>query len=462
MDLTAISLLDAAGLVADRKVSPMELTLACLDRIEALDTQINSFITVTSEQALVAAQRAEDEILSGNYRGPLHGIPLAVKDCFDTEGIRTTAGSDFWRNRVPDGDATAIRHLADAGAILLGKLNMHEWAWGTTNVNPHYGTCLNPWNTAHVAGGSSGGPAAGLAARFVFGALGTDSGGSIRTPASFCGVAGLKPTFGRVSLSGVAPHSWSLDHAGPMARSVSDLAELLQAIAGFDSADPRSSRRTAEDYSASLGGGVKNWRVALLDLGDFSEVDPEVANAARLAAEVFTELGASVIEVDVPGLRDARQANRIISAADALAFHKDRIRAEPERFGSDVLERLRDAENVTAVEYAAARHEQRIFRRQFDQFFDDFDVLLSPAAPVTAPLVEPPEGQPPTSTSISLFASPFNLTGLPALSVPCGFNGKGLPIGLQLAAGPWQEARLLQAAAAYESATSWHGAAPQL
>jgi aspartyl-tRNA(Asn)/glutamyl-tRNA(Gln) amidotransferase subunit A len=462
MEPTSLTLTEAAALIAGRQLSPLELTRACLERIERFEPQINSFITLTADSALEQARRAEAEIARGEYRGVLHGIPVALKDSFATKGVRTTAGSAFLADWIPTEDATTVRQLTAAGAVLLGKLNMHEWAWGTTNINPHYGDCNNPWDTAHVAGGSSGGAAAALAAGFCFGALGSDTGGSIRTPAAFCGVVGLKATYGRVSLQGVTPLSWALDHAGPMARTVRDAAELLGVLAVYDPADPASSRQPAADYTAQLDQGVRGWRVAVLDASQFPETDPEVWAAVTNAAEVFASLGAEIIETELPGLRDARQANRVISAGDALAFHRQRLDAEPERFGADVLERLRDAETVTAEQYARARQQQGVARRQLEGFFDSYDILLSPAAPVAAPLRRPPLGEEAVRTSISLFAAPFNLTGLPALSVPCGFTSGGLPIGLQIAAGPWQEARLLQAGNAFEAATDWHLRKPEL
>jgi aspartyl-tRNA(Asn)/glutamyl-tRNA(Gln) amidotransferase subunit A len=464
MELTQLSIEEANKLLSQRKISPVELTQAHLRRIQEIDPSLNSFITITPEAALQAARDAENAFLREEPRGFLAGIPIALKDLFETEGIRTTAGSLFFDTYIPHADAVVVRKLKDQGIVLLGKLNMHEIALGVTNENPHYGDCCNPWNTAHISGGSSGGSAAALAGGLCQGALGTDTGGSIRIPASLCGIVGLKPTHGRVSLRGVIPLSWNLDHAGPMARNVYDVALLLQAIAGHDPADPYSPNVTTVDYLTRLGDGVHKWRIALAEDEFYNDPqinDPEVQDAVHKAANVFIQLGADVERVAFPEAQQAAAANGLMTTSDGAAFHRERLQEHPERFGKDVLTRLQMGAAYTSTEYILARHTQTTLSRQFDHFFSDFDILLTPTTPITAPrrgsanAVE-------RAKLLTRFTAAFNLTGLPAISLPCGFSADGLPIGLQIIARRWAEAQLLRAAFAYEQATEWHLRNPDL
>jgi aspartyl-tRNA(Asn)/glutamyl-tRNA(Gln) amidotransferase subunit A len=464
MELHTLTLTEAADLIARGRISPVELTQALLDRIARIDPRLNSFITVTAEQALVQARSAEAEIRRGVDRGPLHGIPLAVKDLFETEGVRTTAGSKHLAAYLPAADSTVVSRLNDAGAILLGKLNMHEWAMSATNINPHWKTCANPWDLTRISGGSSGGAGAALAAELCLGAISSDTAGSIRIPSSFCGVVGLKPTFGRVSLRGALPLSWNLDHAGPMARRVQDAALLLQMVAGYDPADPCSVAQAATDDSG-LRSGVRGWRVALA-LDGFSSAakqpDPEVIAAVRAAAQVFEQLGAHVVEITLEGAQAATRSTLNMIVADAAAYHRERLAQQPEDFGADVLESLRRGAALPAVEYAQARRVQSSFRRQLELLFDDYDLLLTPTMPIAAPLVEEPEQDRSARPSLVSYTAPFNLAGLPALSLPCGFTSNHLPIGLQIVARPWAEALVLRAGYAYEQATDWHQRRPSL
>ena len=461
MDLTALTITEAAGLLARGEVSPVELTQAFLRRIEGLDRALNCFITLTAEAALQSARQAEAEIRGGDYRGTLHGIPLALKDLYETRGLRTTAGSKFFADNVPSTDAVAVERLNIAGAILLGKLNMHEIALGVTNNNPHFGACHNPWNLDCTPGGSSGGNAAALAAGLCLGALGSDTGGSIRIPASLCGVVGLKPTYGRASLRGVIPLSWSLDHAGPMARRVKDVAVLLQAIAGYDPLDPAAVDVQVPDYLAEIDQGVRGWRIALANDGFLKRADAEVLEAVHAAAQVFTRLGAEVIPAGLPNGRDAALNNGLIVTSEAAAFHRQRLVEHPEDFGADVRQRLQTGAAYTSTEYVLARRTQAELRRLFELFFNEYDVLLMPTTPIPAPSLDGPDAVEQART-LTRFTAPFNLTGLPALSLPCGFTRDGLPIGLQIVARPWAEAALLRAGQAYEMATEWHLRRPEL
>jgi aspartyl-tRNA(Asn)/glutamyl-tRNA(Gln) amidotransferase subunit A len=453
-ELTSLSISEAVVGLARRELSPVELTKAHLGRIEQVNPQLNAFITVTSELALHQAAQAEQEMQRGEHKGPLHGIPLALKDLFETKGVRTTAGSSFFARHVPDDDAVCVDKLRSAGAVLLGKLNMHEIALGVTNENPHFGDCRNPWDESCITGGSSGGNAAALAAGLCMGALGSDTGGSIRIPAALCGVVGLKPTRGRVSLRGVVPLSWNLDHVGPMARTVGDTALLLQAVAGYDPADPWSVDVPVEDYSAHLDEGVQGWRVALADDEYFvhaSVVDGEVLEAVRGAARTFEALGARVDSLPFPGAREAALANGLMTASDAAAFHHQRLAEHPQGFGADVLKRLQTGAAYSSSDYAQARRMQTVLQRQFSHFLETFDLLLTPSVPI--PATERGAGDAvERARLLTRFTAPFNLSGLPALSIPCGLTRSGLPIGLQLAAKPWAEAKLLRAAYAYEQA----------
>jgi aspartyl-tRNA(Asn)/glutamyl-tRNA(Gln) amidotransferase subunit A len=452
MELISLTIQEAANLLKTKEISPVELTNAHLDRIRQLDQRLNSFITLTPELALQQARQAEAEIWQGNYKGPLHGIPLALKDLFETEGIRTTAGSTFFAEYIPEEDAVAVQKLKQAGAVILGKLNMHEIALGVTNENPHYGDCCNPWDLSCITGGSSGGNAAALAAGFCMGALGSDTGGSIRIPASLCGVVGLKPTYGRVSLRGVIPLSWNLDHAGPMARSVADVAILLQVIAGYDGQDAWSINMPVDDYLSTDSQDLSGLRVALASDGYFTDtdiVDKEVQNAIDATALVFESLGAFVERVPFPNAREAAMANSLMTPSDAAAFHHQRMEENPQGFGQDVLKRLKAGASHSSTEYSLARRVQTILRCKFKEFFEEYDLLLTPTTPITAPIRGSADAVERASL-LTRFTAPFNLTGLPALSVPCGWSGEKMPIGLQLIGKAWSEAKILKAGELYE------------
>ncbi len=461
MQLTNLTLSDASQLIRAEAITPLELTQACLDRIRQVDPLLNSFITLTAETALADARQAGEQIHRGDYLGPLHGIPLALKDLYETRGVRTTAGSKVFGQYVPDQDAVTVQRLKTSGAILLGKLNMHEIALGVTNVNPHFGACRNPWDRERVSGGSSGGCAVALAGRLCYGALGSDTGGSIRIPASLCGIVGLKPTYGRVSLRGVIPLSWNLDHAGPMARTVHDTAMLLQAIAGYDPLDPGSIDIPVDDYLNQITVGMRGVRIALAAGEFFQKADPEVLQSVEAAARVCAELGAHVKKVDFPQAHQAARANSLMVPSDAAAFYQKQLEENPQLFGADVLQRLQTGAAFTSTDYALARRTQAELRRVFEAFFADFDLLLTPTTAVAAPPISGPDAVE-QARLLTRFTAPFNLTGLPAISIPCGFTSDGLPIGLQMVSRPWAEVSLLQAAYAYEQATNWYQKEPEL
>jgi aspartyl-tRNA(Asn)/glutamyl-tRNA(Gln) amidotransferase subunit A len=460
MDLNQLTLMETAALISRREISPVELVKAYLERIYELDPQLNCFITATPETALETARAAEVEIGRGIYRGPLHGIPVGLKDLFETQGTLTTAGCRFFSGYIPAEDATVVRKLKESGAVFIGKLNMHEIALGVTNENPHYGVCSNPWDPARISGGSSGGSAAALAARLCLGALGSDTGGSIRIPASLCGIVGLKPTFGRISLRGVVPLSWNLDHAGPMGRRVEDVAALLQAIAGFDPDDPASVPVEVEEYLGSMSGNLSGWRVALAVDEFFKRADNEMLNAVQNAARVFENLGAIVEEVELPGAHEAAQANGLMVTSDAAAYHRERLMNQPQEFGADVLQRLQTGAGFTSTEYILARKTQTDLKRRLERFFEKQDILLTPATPLAAPLKGADTVE--RARQLTRFTAPFNLTGQPALSLPCGFTSEGLPLGLQIIGKSWSEAALLKSGYAYQQATEWHLRSPSL
>ena len=466
MDLTSLTLTEAYNLIQDRQISPVELTRAFLERIEQINPQLNCFITLTPDIAIQQAQRAEKILAHQSEDNPrlsqnLIGIPLTLKDLYETHGIRTTAGSAHFKDFIPETDAVAVTRLTRAGAVLLGKTNLHEIALGVTNVNPHFGTARNPWDRTRITGGSSGGSAAAVASGLCLGSLGTDSGGSIRIPAALCGIVGLKPTYGRVSLRGVIPLSWNTDHAGPLAKRVADAAVLLQVIAGYDRKDPYSIKHPRGDFLSRLTSGIKDWRIVLAVDDYFYPTDREVWEAVQAAALVFRALGARVEQRPFPGMLPAAQANLLMVTSDAAAYHKERLENHPEGFGEDILRRLRSGAAHTSTEYIQARRTQTLQRRQFEQFFKDVDILLLPTTPVAAPMIEGPDAVE-QARLLTRNTAPFNLTGLPALSLPCGFTSLNLPIGLQMIAPPWAEASLLRAAQAYEQATEWHLRKPVL
>lgn len=446
---------EAAALLRARTVSSVELTRACLARIDALDHELVAFITTTPESALASAERADDELARGTDRGPLHGMPIALKDLYDTAGVRTTAGSRILRDHVPTEDSAVAARLAAAGAVCVGKTNLHEWAFGVTNQNPHFGAAKNPWDRARVPGGSSGGSAIAVATGMCFLSPGSDTGGSIRIPAALCGIAGLKPTYGRVSLRGAVPLSWTLDHAGPLGRTVRDLALAMDVLAGYDAADPASVDIAVADHTRALDDGVRDVRVLVPTNRFFDDVDAEVETAVRAAIELLRSLGARVSEVTLPHTHLLRATQRAIITVDAATYHSADLTDHADAFGADVRERLAAAETISAREYAQARRDRELVRRAWSELLGTMDVIVTPTTPITAP---PRESQDALAAAARLTAntSPFNLTGLPAASIPCGFTRSGLPIGLQIAAGPWREPLVLQVANAYERATEWH------
>jgi len=436
-------------------VSPVEITRRCLERIEKVNPALNAFITVMGESALAEARRAEAEILRGEWRGGLHGVPVALKDLIDTAGVRTTAASALYKDRVPDCDAEVVQRLRLAGAVIIGKNNLHEFAYGGSSLVSYFGDVHNPWDVGRIAGGSSGGSAAAVVAGMAYAAIGTDTAGSIREPAALCGCVGLKPTYGRVSSRGVIPLSSSLDHVGPLAASVEDAAVVLQAIAGYDAADITSADVPVVDYVSGLREGVKSLRVGVVREYFFDELDAEVAAAVEQALQVLASLGAEMKEVRLDAPTD-----RTLQAAESYAYHAENVGRSPELYQAETVRRIRSGESVSAAEYIRCRRELEEARRNIGAVFADVDVLVTPTIPMPAPAIADLKADPdalrPAELRLLRNTRPFNVWGLPAISVSCGFTESGLPIGLQIAGAHWREDLVLRVAGAYERATVWH------
>lgn len=462
-EICYLTITEAAAGLRRKDFSALELADACLHRIESIDGKLHSFITVTADLTREQARQADKELRAGMDRGPLHGIPIALKDLYATKGILTTCHSAVLQNWIPDHDATVTVRLREAGTILLGKLGMHEFAFGGPSVDAPFPAVRNPWNIAHVTGGSSSGSGAALAAGFCYGALGSDTGGSIRNPAAHCGIVGIKPTYGRVSRYGVVPLSWSLDHAGPMARSVEDCAIMLQTLAGHDAEDPASANAAVPDFSGALRRGVRGLRVGVARANWFDEnlgVAPETESVFNAALNKLQELGAEIIEIDGKAFSLARKANQTILIAEAYAYHEKTYQKTPEKFGISVRRRMLEGAFLSAADYITAQRARAVLNEQMKAHFARVDLFATPTvarSPDAFATLDPNEQNLRPS-----FTNPFNLTGLPAISVPCGFTEGSLPVGLQIVAPAFDESTCFRVAYAYEQATEWHKRRPTL
>ena len=447
------SLAELSRALWSRELSPVEVTEALLARIESDET--NAFITVTPERAMEDAERAEAEISAGEYRGPLHGVPVGIKDLVFTKDVRTTMASAFFEDHVPDHDAAVALRLREAGTVLLGKTNTHEFAYGPTGDRSFFGPTRNPHDPARVSGGSSGGSGAAVSTGLCYGAIGSDTGGSIRIPAALCGVVGMKPTFGRVGKSGVFPLAWTLDHVGPLTRTVEDNALFLSILAGHDPEDPYSVDRPTEDFARDLDRGVRGTAIGVPTSFFFEHVEREVGARVREAVETFRSLGAEVREVEVPNAWETLHAQRLTLAAEAYAVHEERLKSEPERFDDQGLERLLRGEELRAYRYANAQQRKLRSRREFERVLEEVDVILAPSVPI--PATELGQRQVTIEghdeavySALTRLTGPTNMNGLPSLSVPCGTTASGLPVGLQLIGRPFDEATLYRFGYAYE------------
>lgn len=463
VDPTELDIAQAGPLIRSGDLSPTELTKAYLDRISRLDSKINAFITVTDEQALDRARHLEAEIARGEWRGPLHGIPIALKDNIDTAGIRTTAASGVYEDRVPSEDAEVVSRLKSAGAVILGKLNMHEFAFGASSALSHFGPVHNPWDLEKIPGGSSGGSGAAVAARLCAGALGTDTGGSIRIPAAHCGIVGLKPTYGLASIRGIVPLSVSLDHVGPMCRSVADSALMLQAIAGYDREDIASIQSGPADYASALRTRVSSMRIGIPRDLFYEDVDSEILNAVESALSVLAGMTKETIAVELP-----ERPSLPVTMVEALQYHENLIKEKRDLYGSLTLERIMRGENTSATEYAELTYQLKLSRKAIAQVFSDVDLLVTPTLPQLPVRIEDafepvPIGTVSGMTTILIRnTAPFNVYGTPAVSLPCGFSREGLPVGLQICGPALGEIDVLALAHAYQRRTDWHLRTPSV
>jgi aspartyl-tRNA(Asn)/glutamyl-tRNA(Gln) amidotransferase subunit A len=457
-----LTIAEAGALVAKRELSPVELVQSRLTRIEQLDSKLHSFIRVLGDEALAAARSAEAEIIAGRLRGKLHGVPIGLKDIYETKGVPTTGHSKVMIDHVPAHDATSVRRLTESGAIVLGKLSTHEFAFGGPSFDLPWPPARNPWDTSRFTGGSSSGTGAAVAAGLVLGGTGSDTGGSIRGPAAFCGLAGLKPSYGRISRAGILPLAFSLDHAGPMAWTTEDCAILLQAMAGHDPADPASADRSVPDYRASLSGEVKGLRIGLIR--HFYETDNPANEATRqgiaAAVKVYEDLGCSVRELRLSPLADWTACGMIILLAEGYAVHEATLHERFTDYGEAFRDRMALATLVTGGDYVQAVRRRRELVAEFATAMADLDLVITAAAPSEAPVID----------SVGKFTNferpsltmPFNVTGTPAMSVCCGYTAAGLPLAFQLAGKPFDEVTVLRAAHAYERVTLWRSIRPTL
>ena len=466
-DLCYRTISEVAQLVESGQLTPVELTKAHLDRIEATDTSLNSFITLLADRALEQASVAEEEITGGAYRGPLHGIPIGLKDLYYTRDIRTTVGSRILRDFVPDYDAAVVERFDGAGAVLLGKLQMHEFALGATSVNPHDGPAHNPWDVSRITGGSSGGSGSAVASGQCMAALGSDTGGSIRIPAGLCGIVGMKPTFGSISRYGVHPLSWSLDTVGPMTRSAQDAAIVMNALVGHDSRDPSSAGVSEQDFTLGIADGIAGLKIGIPEDFFYDVIDSEVSAAICQAAGVLAELGAVVESCSIPALNHCLGISSAILVTEGAETLFPHIRDCPDDIGSDVRARLYLGAMTPAVDYIKAQRARAAYNEQLAEAMETYDLLLAPSAAIGAPridqeFVEVGGRQENALSLMSRLTRAFNLTGQPTVSVPCGFTSDGMPIGMQLAGRMWEDAVVLRAAHTYESATEWHTRRPPI
>ena len=431
----------------------MELTEACLKRIDRLNPTLNAYITVTREQALATAHEMAEEQHRGKWRGPLHGVPIALKDNIDTAGIRTTAASELFKDRIPEEDAEVVRRLKNAGAVVLGKLNMHEFAYGTTSAVTYFGPVHNPWALDRIPGGSSGGSAAATSADLCLGSLGTDTGGSVRIPSSYCGVVGFKATYGRVSCRGVIPLSWTLDHVGPIAKTVEDAALILDAIAGYDEADPTTDDTPVSHYARAITLPAARLRLGIVRTPFFDNLDPDVQKTVQGAIEVLKKLTSGVRDVKLPA---ANGLNLI--GPEAYAYHIKWITETPNLYQPATRAILQRSADSKAPAYADALRRVYLIRREVKKVFRDVDLLITPTMPSPPVTIEASATQSATTRN----TSPFDVYGLPSISVPCGFTGAGLPVGLQISGAQFAESTVLALAHAYQQATEWHSKRPAL
>lgn len=474
-DLAHLTIAKAAAQIQRREIAPAELTQLYLRRIERLNPRINSIQTLMAEQALAAAKEAQKEIEAGNYRGPLHGIPVSIKDNIAVRGVKTTAGSKILADWVPDSDATVVARLKAAGAVILGKTNLHEWASGSTTINPYYGTTRNPWDLSRISGGSSGGSAAGVAADFFLASIGTDNAGSIRNPAAMCGVVGLKPTYGRVSVFGGVPGTggYSTNHFGPFAKTVEDCALVLQAIAGRDPHDPLSSGEKVPDYTATLGQDLRGIRFGVIENYFDDLITGETKNIFFQALGTLESLGMERVSISIPHSSLIPAVQTAISRVENVTAHDRYLRTRPRDYSPELLYRFIYSLTIPGETYVSAQKARRLISEDFAVAFKKVNVLVTPLSVPAPTFEESRQGfavvdgskinfQDDRGNYWILGTIPFNVTGLPALCLCCGFSSSGLPVAMQIVGSWFNEARVLQVAHGYERATRWNARRPNL
>lgn len=466
-ELSALTIRQAAELIRKKTVSPVEITRACLERIEQHDQRLRSYITVLSDSALAQAQQAERSVTRGEDLGPLHGVPLALKDTFAMRGVRVTCGSKLFANNIPDYDATVVERLRNAGAVFLGTLNMHEFAFGVSTANPYYGVARNPWDQERIPGGSSGGSAVAVAASMCLGSIGTDTGGSVRLPASLCGIVGLKPTYGRVSRFGVLPLSLTMDHSGPITKTVADAATLLEVIAGPDPRESTCSSRPVARYSEDLGGDIRGLKIGLPREYFAEAMDAQVRSAVNAAVQKLAGLGAIVEEVSLPHCKYAPAAFVALAMTEAASVHAHNLRSRPNEFSAEVRDLLYMGLLIPARRYVQAQRVRTLIAKDLAAALQRVDVIALPTVTIPAPRIGERTAKLDGKTvnltaALARLTLPFNLAGLPALSVPCGFTSEGLPIGLQIAGKPFAESTVLRVGHAYETHSPWRERRPNL
>lgn len=454
-DMLDWDLVTLAGALRKKEVSPVEITSKILDRIQNVDKQLNAYITVSADEALAAAAQAEREIMAGNIKSQLHGIPIAVKDLIYTKGIKTTMGSEIHSNFIPEYDAAVVEKLKEAGAIILGKTNTHQFAYGTTGDRSYFGATRNPYDTSKITGGSSSGSGAAVAASLCYAALGTDTGGSIRIPSSFCGIVGMKPTFGRVSKYGVFPLCWTMDHVGPMTRSVKDNAALLNILSGYDQRDPYSKKTKTEDFTRFINSGIKGKRIGIPSSFYYENVNEEVNNAIQQAIETFRDLGADIKIIDLPSMKQITASFLMTLKSEAYAVHEEGLRNNSDLWDEEIKERLLTGLTGKAYEYVQFQQIKKQAIDDFNRILGEVDILITPTVPILPTDINQREVKingvkEHVFSVLNRLTGPTSLIGFPSLSIPCGFSKSGLPIGLQLIGKPFDEANMYQFAEAFE------------
>ena len=460
MDVHGLTLTTIANLIRSGQHTSEEITWAYLERIDRHNPTLNAYLKVFEKEALAQAVAMDREVAAGKIRGPLHGVPIAVKDIIDIEGTVTTAGGVLLPDVPAAEDAPVIARLRDAGAIILGKLNLHEYAWGGTTNNPHYGRCFNPWKEGYSPGGSSGGAGAAVSAGLCAAALGTDTLGSVRIPSSYCGCVGIKPTAGRVSNRGVYPLSWSMDNVGPLTRRVQDAAAVLKVMQGYDEQDAYAADQPAGNLDIEDHPDVKGWRIGVIENWSVGRAlfknEKETAGIVDKAVEHLVGLGCERVSLTVPDIESFGQVGLTITLADAAAIHKEHMEHDADSIGTDVRNLLKLGADLTPTDVASAHHARVEWRRRFAEVMMQVDCIVTPTCPAPAHPF-----QPFAASSVATFTGPYNMLGYPAVSVPCGFTDEGLPVGLMIAAGPFQEREALTLAQAYETSSEWKDRFPE-